>query len=61
MRPIKFRGRRFDAPLVYGDLLHRGKNTYIQIPEGGNYKVRPDSVAQLVRSEEHTSELQSRE
>lgn len=48
-RPIKFRGRRLDGPLVYGDLIHyKNGNVAIQIIEGGIYPVIPDSVAQLV-------------
>ncbi|MBQ4494716.1 MAG: hypothetical protein II968_03010 [Selenomonadaceae bacterium] len=48
MRTIKFRGRRLDAPLVYGDLIHYLNGAVaIQIAEGGKYRVDPDSVGQF--------------
>ena len=48
MRTIKFRGRRLDAPLVYGDLIHYLNGAVaIQIAEGGKYRVDPKSVGQF--------------
>ena len=48
MRTIKFRGRRLDAPLVYGDLIHYLNGAVaIQIAEGGRFRVKPKSVAQF--------------
>lgn len=49
MRQIKFRGRKFDGTIVYGDLLHDGRQPKILDEDDGDfYEVDPESVAQLV-------------
>lgn len=59
MRAIKFRGRRLDAPLVYGDLIHYLNGAVaIQIAEGGKYRVKPKSVAQFTgMTDKHGNEI----
>ena len=56
-RLIKFRGRRLDSPMVYGDLIHYQGYPYIRIKEGGEWEVEPDSVAQFVGYDRNGKEV----
>ena len=55
--PVKFRGRRLDGPLIYGDLVQTDRKKYIRIAEGGEWEIRPTSVAQLVGYDKNGAEV----
>lgn len=46
-----------DGPLVYGDLVHIDKKTYIRIGEGGQWAVAASSVSQLVGYDKNGEEV----
>lgn len=48
MRPIKFRGRRPNGQIIYGDLLHKKSAVMIAVTHVLKFHVEPASVAQLV-------------
>lgn len=56
MRKIKFRGRRADGYVVFGDLIHQGDKYFIEhwVPD---LEVEPESVAQLVGIDSNGKEV----
>ena len=59
MREIKFRGRKSDGKIVYGDLIHMsgGRIGIIFDKRIAAVEVEPNSVAQLVGHDKHGKEV----
>ena len=57
MRQIKFRGRRPNGQIIYGDLLHKKSAVMIAVTHVLKFHVEPDSVAQLVGFDSNGKEV----
>ena len=56
MRKIKFRGRRADGYVNFGDLIHQGGKYFIEHREL-DLEVEPESIAQLVGIDSNSKEV----
>lgn len=60
MRQIKFRGRKFDGTIVYGDFVHTvPMSSFPGVVdfEGFVHEVEPDSVAQFIGHDANGNEI----